>query len=239
MHSQDPVKLTAMHYWHLSEGATMKNDNGWLRPSQYQSMDTETQYIKSSVGICDISPVSKTDLQSHDLGNHIVQLRTLTVGSCMNHKFASVKTPVLIAKLTDTEAMMISKTETGPTIAEIFAKQDADCIHAVDITSGLAGISIIGPESRSILASSTDVDISNSNFPNMSCSQIRFAEVHALLLRLDFNNTLAFELYFTRDFGVYIWEAVTESAQHYGGGPIGIDALESLRLEHPASTTGY
>ena len=58
MIDRNPEKLTAMHHLHLASGAKMVDDTGWQRPARYAGLDEELEWLRSSVGICDISPVA-------------------------------------------------------------------------------------------------------------------------------------------------------------------------------------
>ena len=106
---------------------------------------------------------------------------------------------------------------------------DAICAHVVDITSGLCGVSIIGPASTRLLSRITDLDISPRAMPDLTCAQARFAEVQGLLLRRDIQSIPAYQLYASREFGEYLWEALIDAATETGGGPVGTEALSGLK----------
>lgn len=228
MIDRNPEKLTAMHHLHLASGAKMVDDTGWQRPARYAGLDEELEWLRSSVGICDISPVAKTSVQGDALETTHPDLGELAVGHASRKTIAEATDPVVLARLASDEAMVIAGPGTGPAITEALSRHDDTCVHAVDVTSGMTGVSVVGPSASLVLASATDFDISDAGFPNMSCAQGRFSEIYALFLRLDRGSLSGYELYFGRDFGEYIWEALVESAHHHGGGPVGTEAMKRV-----------
>ena len=207
----------------------MVHDSGWQRPARYAGVDEELTWLRQSVGIHDISPVSKMSVQGDGLEHALPGLGELPIGNAFRQTIADAEKPVVLARLASDEAMVIGDPGTGPALAEALDQHDDTCVHAVDVTSGMAGVAIVGPAAHLVLASATDLDISDVAFPDMRCGQGRFAEVYTLFLRFDRGGLPGYELYFGRDLGEYVWEALVESAHHYGGGPVGTEAMERMR----------
>ena len=63
----------------------------------------------------------------------------------------------------------------------------------------------------------------------MSCAQTKAAGIHGVILRLDVAGVSSYELYFGREFGEYMWEALLETAADLGGGPVGLEAMSLLQ----------
>ena len=62
----------------------------------------------------------------------------------------------------------------------------------------------------------------------MTCVQAPVAEVHGTLLRRDAGGLLSFELYYGREYGEYVWDALMGAGEEYGVSPFGVEALKSL-----------
>ena len=75
----------------------------------------------------------------------------------------------------------------------------------------------------------TDVNTAPDALRDLTCVQSRFADVQGLLLRRDVNGIAMYQLYASREFGEYLWEVLAETARELGGGPVGTQALLSLR----------
>lgn len=208
----------------------MVESDGWLRPGRYRPAEQELEGVRNAVGLCDVSPRGKLSLQGTDLqpwldrafadsaGIEVGMARTLPLGT---H-------PVQLARLASDELMMLSDVDHAPALVDGFSDQKADCAHVVDLTSALAGVSIVGPAGQSLLSGVTELDVSADAFPDMSCAQTMVAEMHGLLLRRDLGDLLGYELYFGREFGEYMWDALLEAGETYQVMPFGIETLERL-----------
>ena len=81
---------------------------------------------------------------------------------------------LLAARLTADEFLLLTPTGVAPAAMDAMLKHDASCAHVVDITSGLSGVSIIGPASPRLLNAITELDVSPRAMPDLACAQARF-----------------------------------------------------------------
>ena len=220
MDSPTPKRLTAMHHLHIAAGAVMVEEAGWSRPARYADPEAERARLHASVGVCDVSPLLKVSVQGDGLETSLPELEGVAPGRLVRGTGGDIA-----ARLAPDEAVVISPPAPSGADASSMLAADGAGVHAIDVTSGMAGAAVIGPAAERALAGLTDLDISGRAFPDMACAQARFAEVYGLLLRLDRDGLPAYQLYFSRDFGQYVWEALVETAHHLGGGPVGIEAL--------------
>ena len=220
MMAPTPKRLTAMHHLHLAAGAAMVEEAGWSRPARYADPEAERARLRASVGICDVSPLLKVSVQGDGLETALPELEGVAAGRLVRRTGGAVT-----ARLAPDEAVVISPPAPSGADASSMLSVDGADVHAIDITSGMAGAAVMGPAAERALASLTDLDLSCRAFPDMACAQTRFAEVYGLLLRLDADGLPAYQLYFSRDFGQYMWEALVEAAHHLGGAPVGIEAF--------------
>ena len=135
---------------------------------------------------------------------------------------------VLVCRLADDELLVLTGPGQAHSISESFGRAVAQCVHAVDITSALAGVKVAGPMAHQLLAAVTEIDTSARAFSNMSCAQAKVAEVHGTLLRCDDGSLHSFELYVEREYGEYMWDALREAGERHGVAPFGIEALRRL-----------
>ena len=56
------IRRSALHAFHLSAGASMAEDQG----CSYGSVEAEVQAVRERVGVSDISPLSKLDIQGNN-----------------------------------------------------------------------------------------------------------------------------------------------------------------------------
>ena len=229
-----PIALSAMHYRHLALGAVMVERDGWQRPARYVSVERELDQLREAVGLCDISPVGKLSVQGDDLDSALARAfgdaRPPDVGAVQRRSVSSgcAQSTVALARLAHDEAMVFTEPGHAAAVSEMLEQAADICAHVVDVTSGLGGVRITGPSAHLLLAGVTELDASPETLPELSCAQTKIAEVHAVLLRLDLGSVRSYEVYFGREFGEYMWDALLEAGDEHRATPVGIDATEEL-----------
>ena len=230
-----PERRTAMYCAQLAMGAVMATVDGWQLPTDYGDASQEAALLRETVGVSDISPVGKLRVvgagAAEAVGTLIPRLVGFAPGAVGEADSPSdgAGGSLLAAWLTADELLVLTPTGQVQAALDAMPNLDAICAHVVDITSGLCGVSIIGPASMQLLSRITDLDILPRAMPDLTCAQARFAEVQGLLLRRDIKSVPAYQLYAGREFGEYLWEALIDAATETGGGPVGTEALSDLK----------
>ncbi len=235
MAADSPVAQSVFHPIHLAHGATMVESDGWSRPSRYTAVDDEIGSVRLGVGIADISPVGKLRVYCDDLDSFLNeafrQVTTIPTGRTTVRQFTedSGISDVVEARLADDEALFITAPRQARAVANVLEDVEAVCAHWVNVTSGHAGVAVAGPQSHLLLAAVTETNVSPEAFVDMSCAQGKVAEIHGTVLRRDIRGLLSYELYFAREYGEYMWDALMEAGERYGLKPFGTEALIQLR----------
>jgi len=236
MATWNPIKLTAMHYQHISLGATIADVDGWQRPVRYTAPAQELEAVKKAVGICDISPVGKHSVQGNDIAALIEKISP-QVPSLETNKVAVVNLsgpdgvvidPVVVCRFCEDEVFITSPPDNIALVAQTLEENLAGCAHLVDMTSNFAAITVSGPSSSQMLSKLTDLNISPNAFPDLSCAQGMMAEVYVILLRWDRAGLPGYDIYVSREYGEYIWDAMLEAGHEYGIVPFGVETLKQL-----------
>ncbi len=229
-----PAKKSAMHHKQLANGAQMVERDGWLQACHYSihqsSPGEESLLLQESCGIFDISPTGKLLLQGEELGGFLG--RVLGAGAAMQPgEVLRVSSPGdgLLSLLAPDECLVLCSSQEAPEWLAALPEGAASCLHWLDRTSGLAGVRLTGPKAEQLLSKLTELDVSPESFPDLRCAQTRCAEIHGTLVRADLGTLPSYDLYFPRDFGEYMWDAVLESGEELGAGPVGLDAMKRLQ----------
>ena len=117
-----------------------------------------------------------------------------------------------------------------------FATHDFDWIarnlqgnaQVIDVTSGNAVLSLMGPKSRDILQALTPDDLSNAGFPFATAREISIANCPVWALRVTYVGELGWELHMPTEVAVTVYEALMSSGQAVNAG---YRVIETLRLE--------
>ena len=109
----------------------------------------------------------------------------------------------------------------------------AAAAHAVltDLGASQAMISVMGPNSRALLARLGDADLSNEAFPFATSQEIDLAYARVRATRLTYVGELGWELYVPVEMATGLFDALIEAGGDFGLRLAGYHALDSLRCE--------
>jgi aminomethyltransferase len=92
-------------------------------------------------------------------------------------------------------------------------------------------ISVQGPKAREIMGRLTDADLSTDALPYYSFVRTTVAELPAYVARTGYSGELGYEVFYSIEYGMYMWETVFAAGQDFGMVPCGLGALRSVRME--------
>ncbi len=232
-----PIKLSAMHHRHLVLGATMVEEEGWQRPAKYTTSDAELAAVREGVGLCDVSPVGKLLMegagiepliQSSAPGSLALQVGQVVRQGLLDGQGA-VLDQVLLCRLAHDQLFLLTSPEKTQAVVASLGQHLDGCLHLVDMTSVYAGMVVAGPWGGETLAKVTELNLSLSALPDLSCVQGSVAQVHALAVRADRGDLACYEVYVSRDLGEFVWDAIVDAGQEFGIAPFGVEALRRLQ----------
>ncbi|GAA5068999.1 FAD-dependent oxidoreductase [Roseibacterium beibuensis] len=99
------------------------------------------------------------------------------------------------------------------------------------LTEAVCGFNLAGPQSRALLETLTDADLSNETFPFFRSRRITVAGIGCVAIRVSFTGDLGWELHCAEADQLALYTALIEAGQGMGIGPVGSRALMSLRVE--------
>jgi heterotetrameric sarcosine oxidase gamma subunit len=107
---------------------------------------------------------------------------------------------------------------------------DAHCI-ALDVTSGLPMLSIMGPKSRGLLEKLSGEDLSNAAFPFGTSREIEIGYARVRASRITYVGELGWELYIPTEFAAHVFEVVAEAGKAFNLTPAGMHTMNNCRTE--------
>ena len=231
-----PLRRTAMHHSHLASGASLTDHDGWALPSTYSSADAELVMLREAGGLCDVSHQGKLGIQGVDalalVTSTLALPASLEVGTsqpcAMSSPEGRAVEDITALGLSYDEAMVLTPPAHVETVRGALNLRLDGGAHLTDETSTRAAIMAVGPGIRRILSRLVELDLDPSVFPDGACAQGKAAEVHVLVLRQDIGSLPAFQLFVTRDFGEYFWEALLHAGSGEGVSAVGLEAIGRL-----------
>ena len=250
----DPVRVTALHPWHVAHGALFENVGQWKRPWYFplpgETMETavlrECRAAREGVALMDGSTLGKIDVRGPDAGIFLDRIYTNLISSL---KVGSVRYGVMCGAdgmvLDDGTVMRVSENEfvlttTTGNAAKVLEWMEEWLqtewpelrVHLTSVTDHWVTIPLVGPRSRDVLATvAPDLQVGNDDFPFMTWREATVAGIPARVCRISFSGELAYEVNVVAWHGPAVWEALIDAGAPYGITPYGTETMHVLRAE--------
>ncbi|MGL6159113.1 sarcosine oxidase subunit alpha [Microbulbifer sp.] len=250
----DPERYTAMHRWHLEQGAEWENVGQWKRPWYYpktgetmqDAVNRECLAVRNSVGILDASTLGKIDIQGPDAAEFITRIYTnafmkLAPGKCrygiMLKEDGMIFDDGVTACLGENHYLMFTTTGgAAGVLAWLELWQQTEWpeleVYFTSVTDHWATATVTGPNARKVIEKvCEDIDLSNDAFKFMDWRDCTVAGVKARVFRISFTGELSFEVHVPAHYGRHVWEKLIEAGKEFGITPYGTETMHVLRAE--------
>ena len=225
--------------WFAGPGEEPVDRYSYQRPGWWDAVAREHKAAREAAVLIDQSSFAKFTLKGPDAakalnwiaaGNVDRPVGSLTYTQMLNDR-GGIEADVTVARVAEDEFYIT--TGTG------FATHDfhwisrnlcGDC-QLVDVTSGFAVLSLMGPQARNILSRICPDDLSNAGFPFGRAHRISVARCPVLALRVTYVGELGWELHMPTEVAGTVYEALIEAGRDLGLVNAGYRAIETLRLE--------
>jgi aminomethyltransferase len=105
-------------------------------------------------------------------------------------------------------------------------------VQVEDRTAEMPHLQVQGPKAREVLGPITEgADVNTLRYFRFASDGVRVGGVPCWLSRTGYSGELGFELYCAPDDATALWNAVHKAGQPHGIRPIGLSAIETLRIE--------
>lgn len=252
-HLFEPVRFTALHAWHVANGAEFEDVGQWKRPwyfpkrgeDLHAAVARECKAVRDSVGLLDASTLGKIDIQGPDAREFLNRIYTnawtkLDVGKAryglMCKEDGMVFDDGVTACLADNHFLMTTTTGGAARVLqwlEIYQQTEwPDLkVYFTSVTDHWATLTLSGPNSRQLLAKVTDIELDKDAFPFMTWKEGKVAGVPARVFRISFTGELSYEVNIQADYAMGVLEKIIEAGKAYNLTPYGTETMHVLRAE--------
>jgi len=249
----DPQRFTPMHTWHMENGAEFENVGQWKRPLYYttsgesmkEAIAREQLATRNGIGILDASTLGKIDIQGKDAREFLGRVYTnawekLAPGRCryglMCGEDGMVMDDGVTACLAPNHFLMTTTSGGAARVLawlEIYHQTEWPEMEVYfnSVTDQWATMAIAGPDSRKLLASLTEIDVSADAFGFMDWRAANVAGIPARIFRISFTGDLSFEINVPAQYGLHVWKALFKAGEAYNLTPYGTETMHVLRAE--------
>jgi sarcosine oxidase subunit alpha len=250
----DPVRITALHEWHVEAGALFEDVGQWKRPWYFpkpgekmeDAVRRECTAARQGVAVMDASTLGKIDIQGEDAGVFLDRIytnvfSTLPEGQCRYGVMCKVDGMVfddgVTTRLGKNHYLMTTTTGGAARVLawleEWLQTEWPDLkVYCTSITEHIATIALVGPKSRQLLGELVkDIDLSKEAFPFMHSREGTIDGIPVRIARISFSGELAFEINVTWGHALYIWKQLWALGRAYELTAYGTETMHVLRAE--------
>ena len=230
-------KKTPFYDIHAALGAKIIPFAGYLMPVMYDSITTEHLRVRKSVGLFDLTPMGEFELTGPGARDFIQKLVTndLTklvenqvMYTCMCYEDGGIVDDFLVYNLKDRIYLVVNASNIAKDFAHIEKHKPAN-VTLKNLSDETALLAIQGPQAEEVLGKLTDYPLENLKYYYAAIGKI--AGESLLFSRTGYTGEDGFELYFPYHLAEKLWHTCYDKIAEIGGGPVGLGARDSLRLE--------
>ena len=227
--------------WFAKPGETPEYAYSFKRQNWFAPSGEEHRAVREAVGLFDLSSFGKFMVQGRDAermlnrisGNDMSVEPGRIIYTQWLNECGGIEGDVTVTRLSDDRYMVVSSAGTQMrdlSFLERAIGEDERCT-VTDVTSGMAVISVMGPNSRELLVRAGAGDLSNEAFPFGTSKEVEIGYAMVRASRISYVGELGWELYMPTEFAVHVHGALVAASDGLGLRHAGYHALNSLRME--------
>jgi sarcosine oxidase subunit alpha len=240
--------------WHEEHGGVMEDHSGWLRPAYYlksgetedDAIEREVRAARAGVALFDSSSLGKIEVRGADAAEFLNRLyvnnvRTLKPG-CLRYGLMLNDNGIIIddgvLACLGAGRYLVNTSSAGALNIHFWMEEWLQCewsslrVYIAQQTAQWATLTLSGPRARDVLAQlGLPLDLSARAFAHMRICETAFEGAIVRVRRASFTGELSFELDVPADLGDALWRRLIDIGAVHGITPIGMEALDVLRVE--------
>ena len=225
---------------------------GWSMPIQYGSIMDEHHQTRNAVGIFDVSHMGRIYFDGENIDQFLDRLTTRRVAgmdegkirySLMTNAEGTILDDVLVYRLAKPDGqslyMMVVNASNREKIVSWIEQNisESDNISFQDRTRETAMVAVQGPRANEIVAKISDTAPDSFGYYTGGFAQV--CGHSAIITRTGYTGEDGCELIVEAEHALEITAKVKELATEIGGGPAGLGARDTLRLEAAMPLYGH
>ena len=201
----------------------------------------EHRTVREAVGVMDMTLMSKfwvqgphaADVLDRLSANAVVgEVGKVTYTQWCNER-GGIEADLTVTRVAEDRFLVVASDVIHRRVERMLTDEvrEGEFATVTDVTAGYAILTVQGPSSRELLSRVSPDDLSNEGFPYLTGREIEVGYSRVLTLRVTYLGELGYELYVPSDQAVSVWETLEAAGGDLGLKPVGLGALNGLRLE--------
>ncbi|MFN8829968.1 MAG: FAD-dependent oxidoreductase [Labrys sp. (in: a-proteobacteria)] len=227
--------------WFAPPGVEPVYEYSYGRQNWFDHSGAEHRAVRETVGMFDMTSFGKFLVQGRDAekalqwicaNNMAVEPGRIVYTQWLNDR-AGIEADLTVTRLTETSYLVVTAGGTARRDFHWLTKNIPDTLHAfaTDVSSGMAVLSVMGPNSRALLEDVSGADLSNAAHPFGVSKEIEIGYARVRASRVTYVGELGWELYVATEFACGVFDRIVAAGPRHGLKLAGLHALDSLRIE--------
>jgi glycine cleavage system T protein len=254
------ARRSALHDRLAARGACFGETAGWERPNWYAPPGVKPEYaysygrqnwfahsaaehraVRERVALFDQSSFAKFVVEGPDAeqvlsricANDIAVAPGRVVYTQWLNARGGIEADLTVTRESERRFLVVTAAATQIRDLAWLRRQIGDEARAVaiDVTSGIATLGLMGPQSRDLLQHLTPDDLGNAAFPFGASREIDLGFARVRATRITYVGELGWELYMPTEFAAQVYDTLLDAGVTAGLVHAGYHAMNSLRME--------
>ncbi len=225
--------------WFALDGEKPQYEYSYNYQNWYPSVEYETNNTMTNVGLYDLTPFSKFEINSSSAHEELQKMCTSNIkheiGKCtytqMLNKDGGIETDLTVVCLDENHFRIISSAATRERDKFHIKKHLSEKTELNDVTDEYCVFGVFGPKSRLLMQRLSKDDFSNENFKFATSKFITIDEKRIWAQRLSYVGELGYELYVKSSNARDIYKKIIEEGKNFNISNCGMHALDTMRME--------
>ena len=253
-----PIKPSALYGLLKSKGAVHEEVYGFERPRFFAKgiaqedhysfnrspvdamVAAEVKAVREGVGIMDVTAFTKVLIEGPDAyalldrltANRMPQqVGSITLSHMLN-RAGRIELETTILRMGEDQFYLVCAAFFEQRLLDHLAHHRGnETAKITALSNDWSALSLNGPQSRNLLASCTDADLSNAGFRWLSAQQITVAGHEIWALRMSYAGELGWEFHMPATACLNVYNALWAAGEAYGIADYGSFAMNAMRME--------
>ncbi len=227
--------------WFAPDGVTPEYVYSFGRQNWFEYAAAEHLAVRQDVGLIELSSFAKIDVEGRDAcavlqticaNNVDVPIGKIVYTQWLNER-AGIEADLTVIRLASTHYRIATSAGTAGRDYHWLSRHIPEQAHcfAKDVTAAHVMLAVMGPRSRDLLSSVCDTDLSHEAFAFASARELTIGYARVLACRITYVGELGWELVIPAEQARHVFDVLWDAGQAYNLRPVGMHAMDSLRLE--------